>query len=103
VTRQGSLGRNAVHAPGMRQVNMAIGRRFRLNEKLNLQFKAEAFNVFNTPAFTGWSVSVPANPFTSTTFGRATSMYNKGAFSGLTRQYELGGPRSMQFSAKIAF
>jgi hypothetical protein len=103
VTRQGTLGRNVVRAPGLHQVNMSLGRKFKLGEKLNLQLKAEAFNVFNTPMFWGWSTSVPANPFTSPFFGRASSMYNRGVGGDLAKQYELGGPRSMQFTARLSF
>ena len=103
ITREGTLGRNAVHAPGIRQVNMAIGRKFRLTEKLNLQLTAEAFNVFNTPLFWGWGTTITADRFTNKNFGRPQFMFNRGIANDLTRQYEIGGHRSMQFAARLSF
>lgn len=43
--------RNFVGGFGAFQVDMAVRRDFSLNERLKLQFRAEAFNVFNHPQF----------------------------------------------------
>jgi outer membrane receptor protein involved in Fe transport len=107
-TRQGTLGRNVVHALGLQSVNMALRRKFGLTEKVNLSLTAEAFNVFNHPAFgppgsVGTNVSVPTNPFANLAWAKSTAMLNRSIGSDLTRQYQAGGPRSMQFTARIAF
>jgi hypothetical protein len=76
---------------------VAARRDFPINEKMKVQFRAEAFNVFNHPNF-GF-----INPtFGTPTFGQATSTLNNspGVLSSL---YQMGGPRSMQFALKLAF
>ena len=40
-------GRNSFVTPGIWNVDLAVHKTFRLNERFNLQFRAEAFNVFN--------------------------------------------------------
>jgi hypothetical protein len=84
-------------------MNMALRREFRLTEHLNLQIEAEAFNVFNHPMFGGWVLDVVPPEFGCTICGTATQMLNRSYGSGLNRLYQIGGPRSMQFSARIAF
>lgn len=97
--RQGSLGRNVIPGPSSFQVNLGVRRQFDLGERLRLQIKGEAFNVFNRPHFgfyeTTWSS-------TSTTFGLATSTLNR-SLGGLNPLYQIGGPRSLQFSARLVF
>jgi hypothetical protein len=54
-----------------------------LTERVNLQFRAEAFNLFNHPNF-----NLPDNFFPSPTFGRITSARD---------------PRHIQFGLKLLF
>ncbi|MGH9883101.1 MAG: hypothetical protein ACRD6N_16825, partial [Pyrinomonadaceae bacterium] len=49
--RFGNSGRNILRGPGLRNMDASIFRDFTLTEKFKLQFRAEAFNVSNTPAF----------------------------------------------------
>jgi hypothetical protein len=106
VIRQGTLGRNLVRSPGIFQVNMGLRRQFKLTERWGLQFKAEAFNLFNHPMFGGYANIFGLNP---ATFGYATQMLNRslgGVGSGvgsLSSLYQIGGPRSMQFSLRLSF
>ncbi len=95
--RQGTLKRNAVYLPGIYQLNMAVRRQFNLGERLKLQLKAEAFNVFNHPLFAGYGnnisysdLGVPSNTLSNN-------------FGGLNKLYQTGGPRSMQFSLRLSF
>jgi hypothetical protein len=37
--------------PGLKNFDVALGKRFRLSDRVNLQFRAEAFNLFNHPNF----------------------------------------------------
>jgi len=64
---------------------------------LKLQFRAEAFNIFNHPNF---GLINPA--FGQSTFGQATSTLAQ-SLGGLSPLYQLGGPRSMQFALKLIF
>ncbi|HET6852035.1 MAG TPA: TonB-dependent receptor, partial [Pyrinomonadaceae bacterium] len=50
-TRQGNLKRNTLRGFPVHQIDVAVRRQFRLTERLNLQFRAEAFNLFNHPNF----------------------------------------------------
>ena len=43
----GTLGRNAIHAPGFSDVDLGVSKSFVIRERLKLQFKAEMFNLFN--------------------------------------------------------
>jgi hypothetical protein len=56
---------------------------FRINEKVNLDFRAEVFNVTNTPP-----LNDPNGSFGSAAFGTITSA---------------GNPRDFEFAAKILF
>jgi hypothetical protein len=102
--RQGTLGRNVVRAPGIYQVNMALARRFNLRERLNLELRAEVFNLLNHPLFGSYDTYFYVG---NTTFGipqsmLGTSMSQTGA-GGLNSLYQIGGPRSMQLSMKLRF
>ena len=103
--RQGDLSRNARRALGLAQWDFAIRREFRIHEKLELQFRAELFNILNHPNF---------GPFNSTFqtgnayFGQSTKMLNQylGGNSGTGTQnslYTPGSPRSGEFALKLVF
>jgi hypothetical protein len=79
---------------------MAVGRRFTLRERLTLQIRAKAFNIFNHPNF-GQPVTRINNP----NFGRSQSMLNQslGFDAGLNPLYQIGGPRSIQLAVKLQF
>jgi Carboxypeptidase regulatory-like domain len=93
----GDAPRNFARGFGAWQMDMAIRRDFPIHERLKLQFRAEAFNIFNHPNFGG------IDPlFGDTTFGQSlgTLANSLGVLSPL---YQMGGPRSMQFALKLVF
>lgn len=49
--RFGNTGRNILRGPGLFNMDASVFRDFRLTEKIKMQFRAECFNVSNTPAF----------------------------------------------------
>lgn len=111
--RQGNLGRNSLRGFPLHQLDLAMRRQFNFTERLNLQFRAEVFNIFNHPNFADpsnllGSVS-PTGAFTpGNTFGRSLSMLGRalgsgGLSGGLSPLYQVGGPRSLQFGVKIQF
>jgi len=78
-------------------MDLAVRRDFPIYERLKLQFRAEAFNVFNHPSFG------TIDPFLfDSTFGQATSTLAS-SLGVLSPLYQMGGPRSMQFALKLAF
>jgi outer membrane receptor protein involved in Fe transport len=101
--RQGTLGRNSLRGFPLSQVNLALRRRLNLNERFNLQLRAEIMNLFNHPNF-----GDPTGDFNSGLFGHSTSMLGRslgsgGSNGGLSPLYQLGGPRSIQLGMKLQF
>jgi hypothetical protein len=64
----GSAAPGDIYGPGMVDFDMAIYKDFHINERHKIEFRAEAFNVFNHTNFSGVSAS-----FGSGTYGRLTS------------------------------
>jgi hypothetical protein len=93
----GDAPRNFVRGFGAWQVDVAVRRNFPIYERLKLQFRAEAFNLFNHPNFG----AINSN-FGQATFGlaRATLANSLGILNPV---YQQGGPRSMQFALKLIF
>jgi hypothetical protein len=101
---EGDLGRNTLRGFGMWQDNFAIHRQFNLTERLNLQFRFEAFNVFNHPNFGDPYGGYPLNSplFGVSTLSLANSLSSFGG-QGQSSIYQIGGPRSLQFGLRLAF
>jgi len=95
--QSGTLGRNILRGLPASQIDFALRRQFRLTEKLSLQFRAEAFNIFNHPNFGTIQTSL-----TAANFGQATNMLNR-QLGSLSPLYQIGGPRSFQFALKLQF
>jgi len=96
--QQGTEPRNDIRGFGLTQMDFSIDRKFRLTERLNLQFRADAFNLLNHPNFT--------NPPGFTQFGsygfQSQEMLNQG-LGGLSAIFQEGGPRSLQLSLRLTF
>jgi hypothetical protein len=83
------------------QLDLSLRRLFKLSERVQLQFKVDAFNLLNHPNFAD-----PTGVLTDPNFGVSAQMYGKGLASsgtGLSPLYQVGGPRSLQFSLKLSF
>ena len=93
----GDAPRNFVRGFGAWQMDSAVRREFPLHDRLKLQFRAEAFNVFNHPNF-GYVNSI----FGESTFGQATATLAS-SLGVLSPTYQMGGPRSMQFALKLTY
>ena len=79
----GSSSRNPVRGPGLQTADLMVGKTFRLTEGVNLEFRAEAFNVSNTPP-----LNDPNGSFGNAAFGSITSA---------------GNPRVFEFVGKVHF
>jgi hypothetical protein len=65
---QGNLGLQTNYGPPTRTVDFSLFKDFPITERWRVQFRAESFNIGNTPQF-----SVPENNAQNTNFGRVTS------------------------------
>lgn len=61
--RFGTSGRNILRGPSIVNMDAGLFRTVKLNERFGLQFRAEAFNVSNTPHFNNPSSNVNAGDF----------------------------------------
>jgi carboxypeptidase family protein/TonB-dependent receptor-like protein len=102
---EGDVPRNLVRGFGSVQADLALRRDFPISERVHLQFRTEAFNLFNHPSFGNIDNYLGDGPYNSTThsgFGGAQSTLNN-ALGGLNSLYQVGGPRSFQMSLKLTF
>ena len=90
--RFGTVGRNTMRGPGVVNMDMSLFRTFKLTEKFDLQFRAEAFNLSNTPAF-----GAPNANRNSRDFGKVLSTR-----SGTART-ALGRSREFRFGLRLSF
>jgi hypothetical protein len=85
----GNLGRNTFVGPGLWQTDLTLSKTFKLTERFNLKFDADAFNVFNRTNFElATSGTTNKNNITSGLFGVAGGVI---------------GQRTMQFGLKLSF
>jgi hypothetical protein len=94
---QGDAPRNVVRGFSAVQGNLAVQQTVRLPERLNIQIKAETFNVFNHPNFGYIDPSL-----SDLLFGQSTKMLNQ-SFGSSGALYNQGGPRAIQLSLKLVF
>ena len=86
----GSAGRNLFYGPAAFNWDFSVFKRFRVTERQQLEFRAEVFNVANTPQFNN-----PSGNMTSLNFGKSTStLESAGRFAS---------QRSIQFGLKYSF
>ena len=113
----GNLGRNALRGPAFKELNFSIYKKTALTERLNLQFNVDFFNLFNHPNFANPNlpnfITDPAtNGLDSNGRGFPTNLTTGTSFLPLTATGDVGignpflgggGPRGVQFAAKITF
>ena len=83
--RFGTCGSNILRGPGHINADMGIFRKFQPTEQLSIQFRAEAFNVTNTPHF-----ATPTGSISSSNFGVVTGMANTGREGNDQRVFRFG-------------
>jgi len=106
----GDLGRNSIFSPGYRNWDFSITKNTQLAERLNVQFRAEFFNVLNHPTF-----ALPDHYITPgyDQFGNLQCSPAQGCYDGLITQTPDvaqtnpglggGGPRVIQLGVKFLF
>src|SRR5208282_696220 len=78
-----------VVGPGMHRLDFSLFKEFQVTESKTLEFRAEVFNITNTPDF---SNTMGTNFTNTTTFGKITSTVNSP-----------NDPRQIQFALKFYF
>lgn len=84
VGNYGNLPRNALRGPGFAQLDLAVAKTTLLTERVGLQFRVEAFNLFNRPNFAN-PVGIVSDP----NFGRSLSTVGSLIGTGTARQLQL--------------
>ncbi len=89
--RGGTLGRNHFRGPGINNWDTVLQKTTHLSERFDLQFRTEAYNLFNRVQF-----SQPGNLLSNpNTFGQSTSQ--------VRRPDQTSGARQIQFGLKLGF
>jgi hypothetical protein len=96
----GNLGRYIANGPGMFEIDSSLQKRFRISERLRLNFRAAAYNLLNHPVFKNPASAIGSltgnPPAVSGSFGRITSIINTGAVG-------TGAPRRIEFMFRAEF
>jgi hypothetical protein len=82
----GNSGRNILTGPPARHLDLSVFKMFNLNERMRVQFRAEGFNVTNTPNF-----ALP------------NAAINTPGFGSISRLQYLTTPRQIQLALKLLF
>lgn len=110
---QGDLGRNVLRGFNAWQIDFALHREVSLSENVVLQFRAEAFNLLNHPNFANpaFDLSDPQREFFNPSlknFGLSSATLANGLAAGhtpgeLSSLFQIGAPRSFQFTLRLRF
>ncbi|HMF75387.1 MAG TPA: carboxypeptidase regulatory-like domain-containing protein [Bryobacteraceae bacterium] len=118
--RPGSLGLesglNWLYQPGLINFDMSVQKQFTVKERLNFQFRVDAFNVFNHPNFTSLNTqlnftgSYPNGlSISNAPYNSAGQLVNQNGFGALaaatsnTTGNTFGAPRILQMMVRVTF
>ena len=101
--RYGNSGRNILRGPGVVNLDFGLARNFSLSERFKLQFRAEAFNLTNTPHFGN-----PATNVSNVRFRPDGTIADLGNFMSITSASSIansvdGGERQIRFALRLNF
>ena len=85
----GNAGRNQFMGPGLTSLDTSLFKRIRINERWNLQFRAEAFNILNHTTFATPTLGV----FAGTNYSSSAALITRTATTS----------RQIQFALKLLF
>jgi hypothetical protein len=91
----GNSGRDILRGPGLFNTNASLFRNFRITERFQLQFRAEAFNLTNTAQFGN-----PGATVSSATFNADGSIK---ALNGYTQISSASNERQLRFALKLTY
>ena len=107
----GNAGRNFMRNPSRTNFNVSLLKHFKaFHEKSDIEFRAEAFNVFNHTQFRIYDPSHPGNTGNNVIncYGDISTQYSAGASGCLTgnsflHPVDAHDPRILQFALKLGF
>lgn len=116
----GNLSRNSLSGPTFRQVDLVIGKKFRIKERMNIEFRTEIFNILNFTNFANPSatlnsalpnLSVSGGVYTLSSGLQPGAAYTQSAAgstwgllrSTVERTVGLGTNRQVQFAFRFNF
>jgi hypothetical protein len=104
VGQWGNAGRNLLTGPPLWQDDSAVEKNFRITERNNVTFRAEAFNIFNRAQYGQPASSLSVTTVNGTrmltvpsSFGQITSTVNSAGLVGT------GTPRVLEFSLRVNY
>ncbi|MGD0647608.1 MAG: TonB-dependent receptor [Acidobacteriaceae bacterium] len=95
----GNAGRNIARGFDAVQTDLTLRRDFPITQRVGLQFRVEAYNIFNHPIFGDIYNQLASG---ASLFGQAYDTEST-QLGGLSSLYQVGGPRSLQLALKLHF
>ena len=93
--------------PHFRHLDVGLSKTFAVRERMNLDFTAQSFNLFNTANFANPNAALPAvtaaETPTVTLANINDTKVNPGHFGQITSMISSYTPRVFQFSLKLRF
>jgi hypothetical protein len=102
----GNAGRNSVRGPGRINFDMGLFKHFAIKENTALEFRAEAFNVFNHPQWSGFGGSMSCTGGSNNSAGDPSCVLPVSQGGVGANLFEINSAhlgRILQLSAKILF
>ncbi len=100
----GNLGRNSFVGPGQWFADMTLSKTFKITERVNLKFDANAFNVFNHTNFILATAGGGANnKYASIGLDPITGLFDLQTISNFGQAAGTLRAREMQFGVKFSF
>jgi hypothetical protein len=105
--RFGNAGYNTLRNPGYVNFDFSVQRQFTLNNRFNLQFRAEAFNLTNTPHFAFSGPTVNGLNVSNMQLNADGTIRSLGGFSSITTTANSGrdgiDERLFRFGVRLGF
>jgi hypothetical protein len=102
----GDAGRNYLRNPGRVNFDMALFKRFAIKESMAFEFRAEAFNVFNHPQWSGFSGSMSCTGGSNNSAGDPSCVLSSNQGGAGANLFEMSSAhlgRILQLGAKFIF
>ena len=99
----GNLGRNDVYGPGFANVDLALAKNTKISERMNLQLRVDAFDLFNHPNY--GQPGPQSGGYLASVFSTAAVNNNTFGAIGSTRfpTGDSGSSRQLQMALKLQF
>lgn len=101
-TRPGTLGRNYFSGPGYKTMDLGLFKGFQITERVKAEFRAQAYNLFNTPQFNNPDINIHDGLNVSGSTTLFTTGPNSNGFGTLS-SVRLNTNRQLELAAHINF